>query len=119
MSSARTPATAAESADRILSLAAGLEADGNAAILEGREVSTRLVLEAAAKVDEIAPEGLEVDVPPRPAVTRVEHTLDEAGQQRCVVKGSPERLVARLLRGAVVHRTDVLIGDADTEAPWL
>src|SRR5438477_13076432 len=119
MSSARSPAAAAESADRILSAAAGLEADGNAAVLERREVSTRLALEAAAKVGEIGPEGREVDVPPRPAVTRVEHTLHQAGQQPCVMKGGPQRLVAGLLRWGVFHRTDVLIDDADVEAPWL
>src|SRR5438477_9469860 len=106
---AHGPGIAPESADGILPVAAGLEADGNAAILERREVSTRLVLEAAAKVGEIAPEGREVHVPPRPVVTRVEHTLDEAGQQRRVMEGSPQRLVARLLRGAVLHRTDVLM----------
>ena len=116
---AHGPGIAPESADGILPVAAGLEADGNAAILERREVSTRLALEAAAKVGEIGPEGREVDVPPRPAVTRVEHTLHQAGQQRCVMKGSPERLVARLLRRAVLHRTDVLIDDVDAEAPWL
>src|SRR5438132_998333 len=116
---AQGPGIAPESADETLPLAAGREADRNAAILECREVAARLILELPAQVGEVAPQGRQVHIAPRPAVTRVEHTLDEAGQQRCVMEGSPQRLVARLLRGAVLHRTDVLIDDVDAEAPWL
>src|SRR5207244_12550903 len=108
---AHGPGIAPESADGILPVAAGLEADGNAAILERREVSTRLALEAAAKVGEIAPEGREVDVPPRPAVTRMEHTLHDAGHQPRVMNGGPQHLGAALLLFVRFLMTYVLIGD--------
>ena len=69
----------------------------------------RLILEPAAQVGEVAPQGREVDVASRPAVARVELAPDKPGEKGRVTEGGLKRTVAGLLGRSVAHRTDVHI----------